>query len=145
MTSHADAGRGLAPASVWWTVGLTALAAPMGSVVAALALGQVVAPSSGGMEDLAAFVVGLWLGAPLVALLVFAVCVFTLLRDVPMRRWFALGVMLGFVVLEALVMLVGLRFVGSGAAEEVGLVVVGVLCTLVIGVGAFIAIRWART
>ena len=131
--------------AVWWTVALTALAAPIGSAVVALVLGQLVTVSSGGgMEDLAAVVVGLWLGAPLVALGVFGGCVFTLLKGVPLRRWLALSLMAAVAVLEALLMMAGLRVADASGWPRAGVVVVAVIPTLVLGFGSYAAIRWAR-
>lgn len=112
----------------------------------ALVLGQLVTVSSGGgMEDLAAVVVGLWLGAPLVALGVFAGCVFTLLKGLPLRRWLALSLMAVVAVLEALLMMAGLRVADASGWPRAGLVVVAVIPTLVLGFGSYAAIRWARS
>lgn len=58
-------------------------------------------------------------------------------------RW-TVGLMAVVAVLEALVMLVGLRLVGSSTPGEGGLAVVALLGTALVGLGAFFAIRVAR-
>lgn len=128
----------------WWTVILTALAGPLGSIGIGLGLARWAEATTGGMAVLAAGVVGLWLGAPLVAFIVFAVCLVTVARALPLRRWLALLLMLAAVVVEAIVALIGLRFVGGSATPEVGLVVTAFIAMGVLGAGAYIALAGSR-
>ena len=51
----------------WWTVILTALAGPVGSIGLGVGLARWAEATTGGMAVLAGGVVGLWLGAPLAA------------------------------------------------------------------------------
>lgn len=125
----------------WWTVILTALAGPVGSVGLGLGLARWAEATTGGMAVLAGGVVGLWLGAPLMAIIVFAVCLLTVLRHEPLRRGIALLVMLAAVIVEAFLMLIGLRLVGGSSSPEVGLVIVSILALGVLGAGAHIALR----
>lgn len=135
---------GAMAARQWWTVILTALAGPVGSIALGLGLARWAEATTGGMAVLAGGVVGLWLGAPLLAFIVFALCLVTLMRHDPVRRGIALLVMLAAVVGEGLLMLLGLRLVGGSATPEVGLVVISVLALGVLGAGASIALRLSR-
>ena len=128
----------------WWTVILTALAAPVGSLGLGLGLARGAEATPGGMATLAGAVVGLWLGAPLAALIAFAVCLLTVMRHAPLRRWLALLVMLAAVMAEAVVVLIGLRFVGGSPSPEIGLVVVAVLSMGLLGGGAYVALTVSR-
>lgn len=125
----------------WWTVILTALAGPVGSVGLALGLVRWAEATTGGMATLAAAVAGLCFGAPLLALIVFAVCLFTLMRGAPVRRAVALLLMLVAVTVEAFVGLMGLAFVAGSAQPEVGLVIVAFVVLGVLGAGAYVALR----
>ena len=93
------------------------------------------------MAVLAGGVVGLWLGAPLMAFIAFAVCLLALLRQAPRRRGIALLVMLAAVIAEAFLMLIGLRLVGGSSSPEVGLVIVSILALGLLGAGAYVALR----
>lgn len=128
----------------WWTVILTALAGPVGSIGLGLGLARWVEATTGGMAVLAGAVVGLWLGAPLAAFVVFAVCLFTVARSLHVRRWVALLVMLAAVVVEALVMLFGLRLTGGMATPEWGLIVIAIVAMGILGGGASVALHSAR-
>lgn len=127
----------------WWTVILTALAGPVGSIGLGVGLARWAEATTGGMAVLAGGVVGLWLGAPLAALVVFAVCLFTVARSLPLRRWIALLVMLAAVIVEAIVVLLGLRLTGGMATPEIGLVLVAIVAMGVLGGGARLALRAA--
>jgi len=128
----------------WWTVVLTALAGPAGSIGIGIGLARWAEATTGGMAVLAAGVVGLWIGAPVVAFIVFVVCLFTLMRPAALRRWVAILVMLAFAFAESVVVLVGLRFVGGSAQPEVGLVVVAIIAMGVLGAGAYAALAASR-
>ncbi len=125
----------------WWTVILTALAGPVGSIGLGLGLARWAEATTGGMAVLAGGVVGLWLGAPLMALIVFALCLLAMLRHAPLRRGIALLIMFAAVTVEALLMLIGLRLVGGSSSPEVGLVIVSILALGVLGAGAYVALR----
>ncbi|MBM3689439.1 MAG: hypothetical protein FJW80_07265 [Actinobacteria bacterium] len=127
----------------WWTVILTALAGPLGGFGFGVALARLADATTGGMAGLAGGVVGLWLGAPLASLVVFGICLVTLMRGVVMRRWLALLVMPVAVVAEALVVLVGLRLSSGMATPEWGLGAVAIVATGVLGGGAYVALRVA--
>jgi len=128
----------------WWSVILTALAAPVGSISLGIGLARWADATTGGMAVLAGGVVGLWVGAPLAAFLVFVVCVLTLMRHSPMRRWLALLVMLAGAVAEAVFVLIGLRLVGGSTSPELGLVVVAVLAIGLLGGSALVAVSVSR-
>ena len=129
------------PSRQRWTVVLTALAGPVGSIGLGVGLARWADATTGGMAALAGGVVGLWLGAPLASFLVFAVCLVTLARPLPLRRWIAVLVMLAAAVVEAIAMLIGLRIVGGLASPEIGLVVVAILALGLLGAGAALALR----
>ncbi len=127
----------------WWTVILTALAGPVGSIGLGIGLARWAEAQVGGMAVLAGGVVGIWLGAPIAALVVFALCLMTVARPLPLRRWIALLAMLAAVVVEAIAALVGLRLVGGMATPEIGLVVVAIVALGMLGGGAYLALRVA--
>ena len=135
---------GFVGAREWWTVILTALAGPVGSISLGIGLARWAEATTGGMAVLAGGVVGLWLGAPLAALVVFAICLVTIARGLLLRRWIALLVMVATVIVEAIVVLIGLRLTGGMATPEIGLVVIAVVAMGVLGVGASLALRSAR-
>jgi hypothetical protein len=128
----------------WWTVILTALAGPVGSVLAGFGLARWAEATTGGMAVLAAGVAGLWLGAPLLAVIVFAICLVTLMRPLPVRRGIALVVMVAAAIVEAIAVLIGLRVVGGSATPEIGLVIVAFCAIGILGAGAVLAIRASR-
>ena len=128
----------------WWTVILTALAGPAGSIGIGLGLARWAEATTGGMAVLAALVVGLWLGAPVLAFIVFAVCLFTIARPLHLRRWIALLVMLATVIVESIVALVGLRMATGMSTPELGLVVVAIAAIGVLGGGASFALSASR-
>lgn len=128
----------------WWTVILTALAGPVGSVGLGFVLARWVEATTGGMAVLAGGVVGLWLGAPLAALIVFAVCLVTVARPLRLRRGIALIVMLATVIVEAIVALLGLSLTGRLGSAEIGLVVITLVAIVMLGGGAAVALRTAR-
>lgn len=123
---------------------LTALAGPVGSVLAGVGLARSAEASSGGMAGLAAGVIGLWLGAPLFALIVFAVCLVTVMRGAPLRRWVAALLMLAAVIVEAVVALIGLGVAARSGTADVGLVIVAFCAIGILGLGASIALRASR-
>lgn len=127
----------------WWTVILTALAGPVGSVGLGVGLARLAEATTGGMASLAGGVMGLWLGAPLAALVVFALCLLTILRGAPLRRWIALLVMLLTVFSEAIAVLIGLRISGGMATPEIGLAIVAIVAIGLLGGGAYVALHLA--
>ena len=127
----------------WWTVILTALAGPVGSIGLGLGLARWADATTGGMASLAGGVVGLWLGAPLTAFLVFVICMLTLMREQPLRRWIAVLVMLAAVLAEAIIVLIGLRVTVGMPTPEIGLVVVAIIAVGALGGGAYLALRAA--
>lgn len=128
----------------WWTVILTALAGPVGSVGLGFVLARWAEATTGGMAVLAGGVVGLWLGAPLAAFIVFAICLVTVARPLHLRRGIALLVMLATVIVEAIVALLGLSLTGRLGTAEIGLVVIAIVAIGVLGGGAALAQRTAR-
>ena len=127
----------------WWTVILTALAGPVGSIGLGLGLARWADATTGGMASLAGGVVGLWLGAPLAAFVVFVICLVTLMRRQPLRRWIAVLVMLAAVITEAIAVLIGLRVTVGMPTPEIGLVVVAIIAVGALGGGAYLALRAA--
>lgn len=127
----------------WWTVILTALAGPVGSIGLGLGLARWADATTGGMASLAGGVVGLWLGAPFAAFLVFVICMLTLMREQLLRRWIAVLVMLGAVLAEALIVLIGLRVTAGMPTPEIGLVVVAIIAVGALGGGAYLALTAA--
>ena len=128
----------------WWTVVLSAIAGPVGSIGLGVGLARLADATTGGMASLAGGVVGLWLGAPLLVFIVFAVCLVTVARPLPLRRWLALLIMLAAVIVEAFIVLIGLRIAGSMATPEIGLVVVAFVAIGVLGAGAHVALSIAQ-
>ncbi len=127
----------------WWTVSLTAFVGPVGSVGLGIGLARWAEATTGGMASLAGGVVGLWLGAPLAAFVVFVICLVTLMRRQPLRRWIAVLVMLAAVIAEAITVLIGLFVTGGMSTPEVGLIVVAVMAIGVLGGGAYVALTAA--
>jgi len=128
----------------WWTVTLTAFAGPLGGFGLGLGLARIAEATTGGMAVLAWAVVGLMFGVPLAALVVFGVCLVTLLREVAMRRWRALLIMLATVVAGFVLTLIGLRMVGGMSQPELGLIGTGVAVIGLLGLGAAIALMASR-
>lgn len=128
----------------WWTVILTALAGPLGSIGIGLGLARWAEATTGGMAVLAALVIGLWLGAPVLAFVVFVTCLLTIARPLHLRRWIALLVMLATVIVEAIVALMGLRMATGMSTPEIGLVVVAIASIGVLGGGASFALSASR-
>ena len=127
----------------WWTVILTALAGPVGSIGLGLGLARWADATTGGMASLAGGVVGLWLGAPLAAFLVFVICLLTLMRKQPLRRWIAVLVMLAAVLAEAIIVLIGLRVTAGMPTPEIGLVAVAIIAVGALGGGGYLALTVA--
>jgi hypothetical protein len=127
----------------WWTVLLTGFAGPVGSLGLGIGLARWADATTGGMASLAGGVVGLWLGAPLAAFVVFVICLVTLMRRQPLRRWVAVLVMLAAVITEAIAVLIGLRVTVGMPTPEIGLVVVAIIAVGALGGGAYLALRAA--
>ena len=129
------------PSRAWWTVVITALAGPLGSIGLGVGLARLADATTGGMASLAGGVVGLWLGAPLAALIAFAICLVTVARPLPLRRGVSLLVMLAAVVIESIVVLVGLSVTARLATPDAGLVLVAIVAVGLLGGGAYAALR----
>lgn len=123
----------------WWTVGLTALAGPVGAVGGAFALYAV----GGAGFGVAAGVGGLILGGPLLATLVFGLCLMTLLRDWALRGRIALSLMVAAALMDAIIIVLALRAIGGASFADAGLIGVGVMSMAVLGAGAHVAITTA--
>jgi hypothetical protein len=119
----------------WWTVGLTALAGPLGAVGAAALLYAI-----GG---LAVGVGGLILGGPLVAVAVFGVCLLTLLRDWGLKQRLAISLMVAAALLDAIIVVLALRAIGGSSFADAGLYGVAIMSMGVLGAGAHVAITTA--
>ena len=122
---------------------LTGFAGPVGSLGLGIGLARWADATTGGMASLAGGVVGLWLGAPLAAFVVFVICLVTLMRRQPLRRWIAVLVMLAVVIAEAIAVLIGLRVTGGMSTPEIGLMVVAIMAIGVLGGGAYVALTAA--
>ena len=122
-----------------WTIALTALSGPLGAVAAGATLARIADATQGGMAGLAAGVGGLFIGGPIVALVVFTICVFALAK--PHRRGLSIACMLAACIVDGLVVLVGLAVVARTEASEVGLISVAVVSMTVLGVGAWLALK----
>ncbi len=122
---------------------LTGFAGPVGSLGLGIGLARWADATTGGMASLAGGVVGLWLGAPLAAFVVFVICLVTLMRRQPLRRWVAVLVMLAAVITEAIAVLIGLRVTVGMPTPEIGLVVVAIIAVGALGGGAYLALRAA--
>ena len=125
-----------------WTVALTALSAPVGAVAAGAALARIADATQGGMAGLAAGVVGLFVGGPFLAFLVFIVCTFALAR--PNKRAVAIGLMFVACVVDGAVVIVGLAITARTQADTAGILAVGLMSMAVLGVGAWLALRASR-
>jgi hypothetical protein len=120
----------------WTTVGLTALAGPVGAVGGS-ALLYVVGGASFG---LAAGVGGLILGGPLLAVVVFGVCLLTLLKDWDLKQRLALSLMVAAALLDAIIVVLALRAIGGSSFADAGLFGVALMSMAVLGAGAHVAI-----
>lgn len=122
----------------WWTVGLTALAGPIGAVAGAFLLYSV-----GGNFGLAAGVGGLILGGPLLAVAVFGICLLTLLKDWDLRGRVALSLMVAAALLDAIIIVLGLRAIGGSSFADFAFYGLGLMSMAVLGAGAHVAISTA--
>lgn len=118
----------------WWTVGLTALAGPVGAVAGAFVLYAV-----GGGFSLAAGVGGLILGGPLLAVVVFGVCLLTLLKDRGLKGRLALSLMMAAALLDAIIIVLGLRAIGGSSFADAALLGLGLVSMAGLGAGAHVA------
>lgn len=122
----------------WWTVGLTALAGPVGAVAGAFLLYTV-----GGSFGLAAGVGGLILGGPFLAVVVFGICLLTLLQDWGLKGRLALALMVAAALLDAIIVVLALRAIGGSSFADAALFGVGIMSMAVLGAGAHVAITTA--
>ena len=122
----------------WWTVGLTALAGPVGAVAGAFVFYTV-----GGNFALAAGVGGLILGGPLLAVVVFGICLLTLLKDWGLKGRVALSLMVAAALLDAIIVVLALRAIGGSSFADAALFGVGIMSMAVLGAGAHVAISTA--
>lgn len=123
----------------WWTVGLTALAGPVGAVAGAFVFYTLGGASMG----LAAGVGGLILGGPLLAVVVFGVCLLTLLKDWGLKGRLALSLMVAAALLDAIIVVLALRAIGGSSFADAALFGVGIMSMAVLGAGAHVAITTA--
>jgi hypothetical protein len=130
--------------SRWPTVVLTALAGPIGSLVFGLILARIADTAAGGMAVLAAVVIGLWLGPPLLGLAVFTVCLFTIARSHQLRRGIALVVMTGAVIIQAVLALGVLRLIGDISAPGLAAAGFALFTLAALSIGAYVALTVSR-
>ena len=123
----------------WWTVALTAIAGPIGAVVGAFALYTVGGEGMG----LAAGVGGLILGGPLAAVVVFGICLLTLLKDWALKGRVAMSLMVGAALLDAIIIVLGLRAIGGSSFADFALYGLAIMSAAVLGAGAHVAITTA--
>ena len=123
----------------WWTVGLTALAGPVGAVGGAALLYAL----GGANLGLAAGVGGLILGGPLLAVAVFGLCLVTLLQDWGLRGRLAMSLMVAAALLDAIIVVLALRAIGGSSFADAGLYGVAIMSMAVLGAGAHVAITTA--
>ena len=123
----------------WWTVGLTALAGPVGAVAGAALLYTIGGASFG----VAAGVGGLILGGPLVAVAVFGICLLTLLKDWGLKGRLALSLMVAAALLDAIIVVLALRAISGSSFADAALYGVGIMSMAVLGAGAHVAITTA--
>ena len=119
---------------------ITALAGPAGSFGLGFGLARWADATTGGMAGLAGGVAGLLFGAPLLAFIVYAVCLVTVLRGHSLRRGIALLVMLGAVVIEVFVVILGFRLTAGIATPEAGLIGVLVMAVGTLAAGAYLGL-----
>ena len=122
----------------WWTVALTALAGPIGAVAGAFVL-----YTAGGSFGLAAGVGGLILGGPLMAVVVFGICLLTLLKDWGLKGRLAMSLMAAAALLDAIIIVLALRAIGGSSFADVALFGVGLMSMAVLGAGAHVALTTA--
>lgn len=123
----------------WWTVGLTALAGPLGAVAGAFVFYTIGGEGLG----LAAGVGGLILGGPLAAVAVFGICLLTLLRDWGLKGRIAMSLMVAAALLDAIIIVLALRAIGGSSFADTALYGVGIMSMAVLGAGAHVAITTA--
>lgn len=123
----------------WWTVGLTAIAGPLGAVAGAFLLYTIGGDSLG----VAAGVGGLILGGPLAAIAVFGICLVTLLKDWALRTRIAMSLMVAAALLDAIIIVLALRAIGGSSFADAALYGVGIMSAAVLGAGAHVAITTA--
>ena len=123
----------------WWTVGLTALAGPLGAVAGAFLFYTL----GGDGLGLAAGVGGLILGGPLAAVAVFGICLLTLLRDWGLKGRIAMSLMVAAALLDAIIIVLALRAIGGSSFADTALYGVGIMSMAVLGAGAHVAITTA--
>lgn len=144
---HSEAGTGPADRHTggmdprgWWTVGLTAVSGPIGAIAGATILGRVVDAAGGGMAGLAAAVGGLVLGGPIAAIVVFGVCLLTILRPLELQRAIAFAIMVAAALFNGLLVIAGLRLVSGSSFADPGILAVGMFSVAILAGGAHIAI-----
>jgi len=122
-----------------WTVALTAISGPAGAVATGATLARIADATQGGMAGLAAGVGGLFIGGPIVSLIVFTICVFAFAK--PRRRGVAIVLMVAVSLVNGFVVLVGLAVVARSEMDEPGLIALAVLSMAVLGIGAWLALK----
>jgi hypothetical protein len=122
----------------WVTIGLTAIAGPLGALAGAFLLYTV-----GGDFGLAAGVGGLILGGPLAAVAVFGICLVTLLKDWALKGRIAMSLMVAAALLDAIIIVLALRAIGGSSFADAALYGVGIMSMAVLAAGAHVAITTA--
>ena len=123
----------------WWTVGLTAIAGPLGAVAGAFIFYTI----GGDGLGLAAGVGGLILGGPLAAVAVFGICLVTLLKDWGLKGRLAMSLMVAAALLDAIIIVLALRAIGGSSFADLAFYGVGLMSMAVLGAGAHVAITTA--
>ena len=97
----------------------------------------------GGSFGLAAGVGGLILGGPFLAVVVFGICLLTLLKDWGLKGRLALALMVAAALLDAIIVVLALRAIGGSSFADAALFGVGIMSMAVLGAGAHVAITTA--
>lgn len=124
----------------WLTILFTLLAMPIGGFALAFGLSRLFAGSGTGWGDLIGLVTGLLFGPTLGNILVFSICLLTLLRHRLQRPWGAWGINIG----AALVALIagGIALAAAGRTENWIGPTLGIAVALAVaGVGAWFALH----
>ena len=86
---------------------------------------------------------GLILGGPLLAVAVFGLCLLTLLKDWDLRARVAMSLMVAAALLDAIIIVLGLRAIGGSSFADFALYGLGLMSMAVLGAGAHVAISTA--
>lgn len=123
------------------TVALTTIAGPVGAVAMGAALARLADAMEGGMAGLAAGVGGLFIGGPILAFLVFGLCLAVLILPRPQNPLKALGIMAIACLVDGAVVMVGLAITARTGAGELAIIGVAVLSMVALALGAWLSLR----